>query len=196
MDAPGAKTECTGRRTCLSEESLFFLRKEKKLRSLVVTGPDNTTHMSEEASAEAAVPAALEAADGSLPSGSAGEVPPAGGSVEASPPPDGGRGLGGRPWQRDGEGSYSFPNGVAASALRAPARFLTAELDGVGTVYTGSFVDGMFHGRYANTEPLMTFHEAFLSIPCAKAVGISARTGAVDETHAPLCLVPDPKGEH
>ncbi|EOD18200.1 hypothetical protein EMIHUDRAFT_196327 [Emiliania huxleyi CCMP1516] len=103
--------------------------------------------MSEEASAEAAVPAALEAADGSLPSGSAGEVPPAGGSVEASPPPDGGRGLGGRPWQRDGEGSYSFPNGVAASALRAPARFLTAELDGVGTVYTGSFVDGMFHGR-------------------------------------------------
>lgn len=150
--------------------------------------------MSEEASAEAAVPAALEAADGSLPSGSAGEVPPAGGSVEASPPPDGGRGLGGRPWQRDGEGSYSFPNGVAASALRAPARFLTAELDGVGTVYTGSFVDGMFHGRYANTEPLMTFHEAFLSIPCAKAVGISARTGAV--THAPLCLVPDPKGEH
>lgn len=73
--------------------------------------------MSEEASAEAAVPAALEAADGSLPSGSASEVPPAGGSVEASPPPDGGRGLGGRPWQRDGEGSYSFPNGVAASAL-------------------------------------------------------------------------------
>ena len=67
---------------------------------------------------------------------------------------------------------------------RAPARFLTAELDGVGTVYTGSFVDGMFHGRYANTEPLMTFHEAFLSIPCAKVVGISARTGAVDDSRS------------